>query len=83
MMEKMSEVEELAEKIPLKKIREAAKKHGLKTCRVKKLDLAKQIPIEELRRLAKEWQSCWHDVCKLIPLYWLHVNQLMPVKLNP
>ena len=54
MVSKMSEVEELAEKIPLKKIREAAKKYGLKTCRVKKLDLAKQMPIEELRRLAKE-----------------------------
>lgn len=50
----MSKVEELAEKIPLKKIREVAKKHGLKTCRVKKLDLAKQIPIEKLRQLAKE-----------------------------
>jgi len=51
---KVSEVEELAEKIPLKKIREVAKKYGLKTCRVKKLDLAKQTSIEELRQLAKE-----------------------------
>ncbi len=50
----MSEVEELAEKMPLKKIREVAKKYGLKTCRAKKLDLIRQIPIEELRRLAKE-----------------------------
>ena len=49
----MSEVKELAKKISMKKLRVAAKEHWLSTCRVKKLDLVKQIPIEELRKLAE------------------------------
>ncbi|MHC1636408.1 MAG: hypothetical protein ACXQTS_07340 [Candidatus Methanospirareceae archaeon] len=48
------EVEELVKKIKLKDLKEEAKKRGIKTGCVRKVDIAKQLPIEVLRELAKK-----------------------------
>ena len=45
------ELETLVKRIPAKDLREAAKKRGLKTACVKKIDLAKQLPREVLDEL--------------------------------
>jgi hypothetical protein len=46
------ELEELVKKIPGKELNAAAKKRGIKTHCVKKLDIAKQLPREVLDELA-------------------------------
>ncbi len=45
------ELEALVKGIAAKDLREAAKKHGIKTACVKKIDLAKQLPREVLDEL--------------------------------
>lgn len=50
----MDEVEELANKVTLKQLRETAKQHGISTCKKKKIDIARELPIEVLRKLAEE-----------------------------
>lgn len=46
------ELEEMVKKIDGKKLREEAKKRGLKTSCVKKIDLAKQLPPDVVKKLA-------------------------------
>ncbi|MHC1567751.1 MAG: hypothetical protein ACXQTD_08665 [Candidatus Syntropharchaeia archaeon] len=48
------EVEELVKKIKMKDLKEEAKKMGIKTSCVKKIDIARQLPIEVLEKLAEE-----------------------------
>ena len=45
-------LEELVKKIPAKNLREEAKKRGIKTACVKKIDLAKQLPREIVEELS-------------------------------
>ena len=46
------DIDELAKKIDAKQIKEEAKKRGIKTACVKKIDIARQLPLEVLERLA-------------------------------
>ena len=45
-------IEELVKKIDTRALREEAKKRGIKTACVKKIDIAKQLPREVLEKLA-------------------------------
>lgn len=47
-------IEELAKKIDAKQLRTEAKKRGIKSSCVKKIDVARQLPREVLERLASE-----------------------------
>lgn len=47
-------IEELTKKIDAKQLKEEAKKRGIKTACVKKIDIAKQLPKEVLEKLASE-----------------------------
>ncbi len=47
-------IDELVRKIDAKQLREEAKRRGIKTACVKKLDIAKQLPKEVLERLASQ-----------------------------
>jgi BioD-like phosphotransacetylase family protein len=47
------EIEEMVKKIDTKQLKEEAKKRGIKTSCVRKVDIAKQLPAEVLERLAK------------------------------
>jgi hypothetical protein len=47
-------LEELVEKIKAKDLREEAKKRGIKTACVKKIDLAKQLPREVVEELSSK-----------------------------
>jgi bacterioferritin-associated ferredoxin len=49
---KDEELEELVKKIKAKYLREEAKKRGIKTACVKKIDIAKQLPKEVLEELS-------------------------------
>ncbi|MCW3129697.1 MAG: hypothetical protein N2V75_06340 [Methanophagales archaeon] len=53
-MEEEKELEELVKKIKAKALREEAKKRGIKTACVKKIDIAKQLPREVLEELSTE-----------------------------
>jgi len=53
-MEEEKELEELVKKIKTKALREEAKKRGIKTACVKKIDIAKQLPREVLEELSTE-----------------------------
>lgn len=46
------DIDELAKKIDARQLKEEAKKRGIKTACVKKIDIAKQLPPEVLERLA-------------------------------
>ena len=46
------ELEDLVKQIDAKSLKEEAKKRGLKTACVKKIDLAKQLPPEVVEKLA-------------------------------
>ena len=48
------DIEELTQKIDAKRLKEEAKKRGIKTSCVKKIDIAKQLPKEALQRLASQ-----------------------------
>jgi hypothetical protein len=48
------ELETLVKRIAAKDLREAAKKRGIKTACVKKIDLAKQLPREVLDELSSK-----------------------------
>jgi hypothetical protein len=50
--ELVMDIEELIKKIDTKQLKEEAKKRGMKTSCVKKIDIAKQLPPEVLERLA-------------------------------
>ncbi len=47
-------LEELVKKIKAKALREEAKKRGIKTACVKKIDIAKQLPREVLEELSSK-----------------------------
>jgi len=47
------ELEDLVKKIKMKDLRPVAKKYGIKTSCVTKLDIAKQLPKDVLEELAK------------------------------
>ena len=49
-----TDIEELTQKIDAKQLREEAKKRGIKTACVKKIDIAKQLPEEVLERLVSQ-----------------------------
>lgn len=49
---KDEELEDLVKKIKAKALREEAKKRGIKTACVKKIDIAKQLPREVLEELS-------------------------------
>ena len=51
-MEEEKELEELVKKIKAKVLREEAKKRGIKTACVKKIDIARQLPREVLEELS-------------------------------
>jgi len=51
---KDEELEELVKKIKAKALREEAKKRGIKTACVKKIDIAKQLPREVLEELSSK-----------------------------
>ena len=51
-MEEEKELEELVKKIKAKDLREEAKKRGIKTACVKKIDIARQLPREVLEELS-------------------------------
>ena len=51
-MEEEKELEELVKKIKAKALREEAKKRGIKTACVKKIDIARQLPREVLEELS-------------------------------
>ena len=46
------DIDELTKKIDTKQLKEEAKKRGIKTACVKKIDIAKQLPPEVLEKLA-------------------------------
>lgn len=48
------DIEELTQKIDAKQLKEEAKKRGIKTSCVRKIDIAKQLPLEVLEKLASE-----------------------------
>ena len=48
------DIEELTQKIDAKQLKEEAKKRGIKTSCVKKIDIAKQLPEGVLERLASQ-----------------------------
>lgn len=48
------ELEELVKKIKAKALKEEAKKRGIKTACVKKIDIAKQLPREVLEELSSK-----------------------------
>jgi len=48
------DLEELVKKIKAKALKEEAKKRGIKTSCVKKIDIAKQLPREVLEELSSE-----------------------------
>lgn len=48
------DIEELTKRIDAKQLRTEAKKLGIKTSCVKKIDLARQLPREVLEKLASE-----------------------------
>lgn len=48
------DLEELVKKIKAKALKEEAKKRGIKTSCVKKIDIAKQLPKEVLEELSTE-----------------------------
>ena len=48
------ELEELVKKIKAKALKEEAKKRGIKTACVKKIDIAKQLPREILEELSSK-----------------------------
>ena len=48
------DIEKIAMKIDGKSLREEAKKRGIKTSCVKKVDIARQLPPEVLKRLASK-----------------------------
>jgi len=48
------DIEGLTKKIDGKRLKEEAKKRGIKTACVKKIDIAKQLPPEVLEKLASE-----------------------------
>lgn len=48
------ELEELVNKINAKDLREEAKKRGIKTSCVKKIDIAKQLPREVVEKLSSK-----------------------------
>ncbi|MCK4698412.1 MAG: hypothetical protein E3J24_07015 [Dehalococcoidia bacterium] len=48
------DIEELTQKIDAKQLKEEAKKRGIKTACVKKIDIAKQLPKEVLERLVSQ-----------------------------
>ena len=50
--EEEKELEELVKKIKAKALREEAKKRGIKTACVKKIDIARQLPREVLEELS-------------------------------
>jgi hypothetical protein len=47
-------IEELTKKINMKLLKEEGKKRGIKTSCVKKIDIAKKLPIEVLEDLASK-----------------------------
>lgn len=47
-------IEELAKKLPLKEIREEAKKYKISTCRATKLELLKRLPKEAIEELSRK-----------------------------
>ncbi len=48
------ELEELVKKIKAKDLREEAKKRGIKTACVKKIDIAKQLPRDVVEKLGSK-----------------------------
>ncbi len=48
------DIEELTKKIDAKQLKKEAKRRGIKTACVKKVDIAKQLPREVLEKLASE-----------------------------
>jgi len=48
------DIDEMTQKIDAKQLKEEAKKRGLKTSCVKKIDIARQLPREVLARLVTQ-----------------------------
>lgn len=46
------ELDEIVKRIDMKVLKEEAKKRGVKTACVKKIDIARQMPLDTLKKLA-------------------------------